>query len=72
VVAVLDSLLLAAHLDTQHVKPHVFVTKVHAQVGHYGQHVQEIAELELEHVILDPLVQLLKQSHAAHGIAQQA
>jgi hypothetical protein len=70
VVAVLDSLLLAAHLDTQHVKPHVFVTKVHAQVGHYGQHVQEIEELE--HVILDPLVQLLKQSHAAHGIAQQA
>jgi hypothetical protein len=57
---------------TQPVKHHVFVTKVHAQAGLHGQRVQEIAEPGLERVLLDLRVQLLKQSHAVHGIVQQA
>ena len=66
---------LAAHLDIQHAEHLVFVILLqimYAAPGVFGDLALMDTELELEHVLLDPHVQFLKQRHAQFGIAHKA
>ena len=72
-VAVLDTQRHAAHLDTQHVRPHAFVIlqkKESVALGALGAHALEVIDPAQEFVQTDPCALHLK--HSSAGIVQQA